>query len=86
MYRRSIGQDDTQSDFYSGAPSPDLPATKRKYKRHPKVSYKIVMRIPVVNLITDCTKPDTNAPEKPHSAYVLFSNGRLAELHHGCQC
>ncbi|KAF3006024.1 hypothetical protein E8E13_010662 [Curvularia kusanoi] len=36
-------------------------STKRKYRRHPKVSFLLA-------------NPDENAPERPPSAYVIFSN------------
>ena len=49
-------------------------APKRKYRRHPKVSFHILcigLKSAKHLLVF---QPDENAPERPPSAYVLFSN------------
>jgi hypothetical protein len=56
-------------------------STKRKYRRHPKVSQdnipanaiSIVLHAPEPS---DHRQADENAPERPPSAYVIFSNRR----------
>lgn len=63
------------SDLNTGlhASSRATTGNKRKYRRHPKVSlldfyprHKTVLLTPI--------QPDDNAPDRPPSAYVLFSN------------
>ena len=47
--------------------------TKRKYRRHPKVSSA---RTHSLLLLTN-SQVDANAPERPPSAYVIFSNRKM---------
>jgi len=47
--------------------------TKRKYRRHPKVSEHNIIVTYGAELTTP-SQPDENAPERPASAYVIFSN------------
>ncbi|KAG8623200.1 hypothetical protein KVT40_008176 [Elsinoe batatas] len=59
----STTQEDTTSTSHQAAPQ------KRKYRRHPKVChYAHSLDIAKID------KPDENAPERPPSAYVIFSN------------
>jgi hypothetical protein len=55
--------------------------TKRKYRRHPKVSQDVIPAN-AINIVphapdsSDHRQADENAPERPPSAYVIFSNRR----------
>jgi hypothetical protein len=56
-------------------------STKRKYRRHPKVSQDVIPAN-ASNIVLHAPEPsdhrqaDENAPERPPSAYVIFSNRR----------
>ncbi|KAI1374076.1 hypothetical protein F4677DRAFT_447720 [Hypoxylon crocopeplum] len=58
---------------------PDKPdgsaVAKRKYRRHPKVRLSLA-----INMLSRFCLPDENAPERPPSAYVLFSNKMREDL------
>ena len=49
--------------------------SKRKYRRHPKVSrcQRLYVELQRRSMLTKM-QPDDNAPDRPPSAYVLFSN------------
>ncbi|KAF2222058.1 high mobility group box domain-containing protein [Elsinoe ampelina] len=59
----STTQEGTTPTFHQAPPQ------KRKYRRHPKVSQHAHFLD-----AADIEKPDENAPERPPSAYVIFSN------------
>lgn len=51
---------------------------KRKYRRHPKVWLE--KKVSIVKVAhADVEQPDENAPERPMSAYVLFSNSKCID-------
>jgi hypothetical protein len=54
-------------------------STKRKYRRHPKVSQDVIPANAINSVLhapepSDHRQADENAPERPPSAYVIFSN------------
>jgi hypothetical protein len=59
-------------DSGSNVSSRATTGSKRKYRRHPKVYFQLHIRAEF-NLLT-VVQPDENAPDRPPSAYVLFSN------------
>jgi hypothetical protein len=66
---------DTHTVYAQLEEQPVVPA-KRRYRRHPKP--ESVAFVCLYRLLT--TARSANAPEKPASAYVVFSNGIRAEL------
>ncbi|KAK7178680.1 High mobility group protein B3 [Paraphaeosphaeria sporulosa] len=66
--------------------NPPIVRTKRKYTRHPKVStvqarhFHAFAQANTYLCITNLTQPDEHAPERPPSAYVIFSNQVRASL------
>lgn len=69
-------------------------SVKRKYRRHPKVCFSLELTedpladplaIQPVSEADDCFKSDENAPERPPSAYVIFSNSTLGARRVGWQ-
>ena len=57
----------------SSNPSSGVTGAKRKYRRHPKVCLKLVQCKPAIHS-PNFIQPDEHAPERPPSAYVIFSN------------
>lgn len=86
--RQSNGGDESRTDGQGSTGA----GGKRKYRRHPKVETLNFCRGDVArlfdspgtylaNFFSETSQADENAPERPPSAYVIFSN---SERHHSC--
>ncbi|KAI9652495.1 MAG: hypothetical protein M1831_006764 [Alyxoria varia] len=70
--REGSGAENGPDGHWEGRNSYNRP--KRKYKRHPKVRDSPAVEEILTRTFADWSQPDLNAPERPASAYVLFSN------------